>query len=311
MTEPSSFCQPLVSVVMLAWNRKKDVRNGLSHLSESTYQNMEVIVVDNASTDGTSEMIRRDFPHARLIQIEKNIGIGGFNVGFANAKGEYIVVLDDDSYPEKDAIARAVKRLQKDDTIPAIAGNIILPQSGGFGNNENWPSKVGTFIGCGAVLRREVIQNLGGYDEYFFLYINEIDLATRIVDKYGPIRFFKDISFVHNVSFQNRVSGNRIYYCLRNKIWYLFKYYPIHPAIFMGFRTGMVYLFRAIKFKQLTTYLAAIVDAISKLKRMRRSGYRIREETVRFYLNTFNPEFMDNYRILLLIKNMLFKRRSS
>ena len=94
--------QPLVTVNILSYNRKDELRNTLTKVYEQDYKNIEVIVVDNASNDGSSEMVIKEFPNAQLIQLEKNIGIAGWNEGFKVAKGEYILVLDDDSYPPQE-----------------------------------------------------------------------------------------------------------------------------------------------------------------------------------------------------------------
>src|SRR5690554_4798994 len=99
---------PLVSIVILCWNRKKDMKESLNNIRKIDYTNLEVIVVDNCSTDGTVEMIEQDYPEVNLIKMYKNIGIEAYNIGFKNSLGEYIVILDDDSFPAKGAIQRMV-----------------------------------------------------------------------------------------------------------------------------------------------------------------------------------------------------------
>ena len=86
--------QPLVTVNILSFNRKDELRNTLTKVYEQDYKNIEVIVVDNASSDGSPEMVKNEFPKVQLIQLEKNIGIAGWNEGFEIAKGEYVLVLD-------------------------------------------------------------------------------------------------------------------------------------------------------------------------------------------------------------------------
>ncbi len=89
---------PLVTVNILSFNRREELRNTLTKVFEQDYKNIEIIVVDNASSDGSSEMVKNEFPDVQLIQLEENIGIAGWNEGFKAAKGVYVLVLDDDSY---------------------------------------------------------------------------------------------------------------------------------------------------------------------------------------------------------------------
>ncbi len=115
---------PLVSIVMLAWNRKDDVRESLCHIQKIDYEPLEIIVVDNASTDGTAEMVEEEFADVRLIKIGKNIGIAAYNVGFEQAKGKYIVAIDDDSFPARHAIRRMVQVFEKDERLGAVAFDV-------------------------------------------------------------------------------------------------------------------------------------------------------------------------------------------
>ena len=75
---------------------------------------LEVIVVDNASTDGTSAMIRETFPEVKLIETGRNLGAPGWNAGFAVARGDYILILDDDAYLESGGLELAVRAAQRE-----------------------------------------------------------------------------------------------------------------------------------------------------------------------------------------------------
>jgi len=111
-----------VSIVMLSYNRKKDVAEGVEALLNQDYKNIEIIVADNGSTDGTAEMIRDKYnDKIQLIALEKNIGIAAYNMGFDRATGEYIVILDDDSFPVKNAITRMVEEFEKNDKLGVAA----------------------------------------------------------------------------------------------------------------------------------------------------------------------------------------------
>ncbi len=89
---------PLVTVNILSFNRKEELRITLTKVFEQDYKNIEVIVVDNSSSDGSQKMVREEFPSVNIIELNENIGIAGWNKGFEIAKGKYVLVLDDDSY---------------------------------------------------------------------------------------------------------------------------------------------------------------------------------------------------------------------
>ena len=102
MNEPAARTvveQPLVTAAVLAYNRRDPLRITLTKLRDELDwpgERLEVIVVDNASTDGTADMVRAEFPGTKLIVNERNTGISGWNRAFEAGTGEWFLVLDDD-----------------------------------------------------------------------------------------------------------------------------------------------------------------------------------------------------------------------
>src|SRR2546430_4669110 len=114
LTQPSSddrtVSWPSVSMVLLVYNRRDELRTTLRKmLSECDYdpELVDVIVVDNASDDGSAEMVEREFPQVTLIKRDVNSGVSGFNDGFAVARGEWVLALDDECYLPGDGLRRA------------------------------------------------------------------------------------------------------------------------------------------------------------------------------------------------------------
>lgn len=231
---------PLVSIVMLAWNRKDDVFESLKNIEKITYKPIEMIVVDNGSTDGTQEMLEEHFPEVQLIRMYKNVGIEAYNIGFENAKGEYIVILDDDSFPAQDAIEKMVERFEADVELGVVAFDIRNFYSYDEIKNEQIETKsaiaksnqyIQSFTGAGAGVRRELFKKIGYYPEEFFLYMNEMDCALRIWDEGCRIEFFADIVAYHKYSPMNRASWRAPFYYTRNSFWLVWKNYPTDLAI--------------------------------------------------------------------------------
>ncbi len=198
---------PLVTVNILSFNRKDELRITLTKVFEQDYKNIEVIVVDNASTDGTQEMVKEEFPQVKLIELEENIGIAGWNKGFEIAKGEYVLVFDDDSYPEESTIKIGLEKLNLRPNTKIIALNVYNTKLK-FYETKNYSEYPFSFIGCGAIIKKDLIDEIGGYNRLYFLYHNELDLSIRCLNCGYKIFFAKDANIIHNLSPKNRNSNN-------------------------------------------------------------------------------------------------------
>jgi GT2 family glycosyltransferase len=241
MKETLSSAKPLVSVVIATWNRVVDLRESLSHFSSQTYSPIELIVVDNASEDGTVEMIEREFTQVKLIKLAHNTGVAAYNVGMQAASGDIIVVSDNDSYLEAAGVENIVRKFsQGGEKLGVVACEIIyIPQNQIY----NWyylpvdrinPVATGypahMFIGAGAAIRKAVLVEVGYYPVRYFLYMNEVDLSTRIIGAGYDIRFFPDIIAYHRGSQISRAKGKVRLSSYRNIIWYYWKYFPFRIA---------------------------------------------------------------------------------
>ena len=163
----------------------------------------EIVVVDNGSSDGSAELARRR-QGVRLVEAGRNLGFaGGNNLGLLEARGRYLVLLNNDAYPrpgflralyeaaeaEPRAAAVTTKLLYADRPgVVQNAGVLLLddgagvdrgtgqPDDGRFGQRE----EVFGFCGAGALLRREALVDAGTFDERFFMYYEDVDLSWRM-----------------------------------------------------------------------------------------------------------------------------------
>jgi GT2 family glycosyltransferase len=118
---------PLVSVVVLNWNGSQVVDQCLRSLHQQTYRNLEIILVDNASTDGSMEGVRDRFPDVKLIVNERNLGFaGGNNVGIRASSGRYIMVLNNDTRLDSKCVEELKRGIEKDERYGACASKILL-----------------------------------------------------------------------------------------------------------------------------------------------------------------------------------------
>lgn len=272
MSHPSAL--PLVSVVMLSYNRKEDVLHGMDRLREIPYPELEIIVVDNASTDGTVEAVRNRFPQVRTISAPENIGVAAANLGFFQAIGEYVVIIDDDSYPLPDSIERMVQRFSEDERIGIVAFDVrnvthfdpAVSVSSGIPTTLQY--KLG-FNGAGAGIRRSVLQQVGGYSDSFFLYWNEMDLALRVLAAGYSICWDEGIVALHKYSPKNRSSLRAPFYYTRNLFWIYWQYWPL--SLLLQRTAGLFFscIFHSIE-QRSTVYLRAFASALIKLGNIRR-----------------------------------------
>jgi len=176
---------PTVSIVFLVFNRCEELRLSLRKmLHESTYpaDRLEVIVVDNASSDGSSEMVRAEFPDVRLITRGENCGVSAWNDGFAIATGDWVLQLDDDCYLPPDGLERAVQAAQAHEADLASFA-VVVAHDPTYRFDLKYRTGLLTYWGCAVLMRREVVQELGGYDPGIFVWANELEFMLRFFDR--------------------------------------------------------------------------------------------------------------------------------
>lgn len=175
---------PSVSIVFLVYNRRDELRTSLNKmLAESGYDgDIDVIVVDNASTDGSGDMVSDEFPQVRLITLDKNVGVSGWNPGFAVAEGDWVLALDDDCYLPPGGLGRAIEAAEEHGA-DLVSFKVTSPLDPGTVFTENYRTGLLAFWGCAALYRGHVIHELEGYDPEIFIWANELELMMRFFDR--------------------------------------------------------------------------------------------------------------------------------
>ncbi len=238
---------PLVTINILSFNRKDELRNTLTKVYGQDYKNIEVIVVDNASSDGSPEMVVKEFPIVRLIELEKNIGIAGWNEGFKVAQGEYVLVLDDDSYPNEKAIYEGVKVIRKNTIIGVIAFRIWNERMKLYENSEFSTNVLPHFVGCGALIRKKVIEKVGYFYDTLFLYEHEREYTLRLYNEGFIIKYVDNPLIIHNSSYLNRTDKRKKFYFTRNFLIILFIHFEFRKVVFRMIRISIGRLLSGLK----------------------------------------------------------------
>ena len=176
---------PTVSIVFLVYNRRDELRTSLREmLSGAAWDpgDLEVIVVDNASEDGAGDMVREEFPAVRLIEREVNSGVPAWNDGFAVARGDWVLALDDDCYLPGDGLRRAVAAA-RDHAADLVSFSVRSSIDQDYRFDHRYRSGLLTFWGCAVLMRREVLEALGGFDPEIFIWAHELEFMVRFFDR--------------------------------------------------------------------------------------------------------------------------------
>ncbi len=278
-----------VSAVILSYNRKEDLRDGLEKILSYNLPYLEIIVVDNASNDGTVGMVEKEFGEkVHLIKLKENIGVAAYNIGFEKAKGEYILILDDDSFPTKGAIEKMVYKFDNNVKTGIVAldvrsyeyckKNNFEVETDNINKNDRADYLIG-FNGAGAGFRKEVFKKIGGYPEEHFLYWNEMDLSIRVLNANYKIKWLPGAIVCHKFSPKNRDSERGPFFYTRNLFWIIFKYFPFLKML--GASLKLVYLSFYYSIEQKTfIYLKAMVNAFLNSGRALKKRVKVKKEII-------------------------------
>jgi GT2 family glycosyltransferase len=177
--------RPSVTVVILSYNRREALRTTLRKmLFESDYgaDLVDVVVVDNASDDGSPEMVRNEFPRVAVIERGANCGVSGINDGFAVATGDLVLGLDDDCYLPADGLRRALEAMRAHEA-DLVSFGVASAYDDEYRFDERYRTGLLSFWGCAVLMRREVVEALRGYDPEIFVWANELEFMLRFFDR--------------------------------------------------------------------------------------------------------------------------------
>ncbi len=195
----------VVSVILVNYRGADDTITCLRAFDEVDWPaaRLELVVVDNDSGDGSAAKIREAVPAATVVEAGSNTGFaGGCNLGVAHATGEYVAFLNNDARPDRDWVSAAVAAFQSDATIGSVAskvldwdGNLVDYVDGsltwfGMGykrevekpDTGEWDTAKDVLFGTGAALfvRADLYRDVGGFDERFFMFYEDVDLGWRL-----------------------------------------------------------------------------------------------------------------------------------
>lgn len=231
--------KPLVSVLILTYNRTDLLKDCLRSVLKSDYSNLEFVISDNGSAEDIAGFIKKNFPSRRIkiARLKKNKGLtGGFNFGFKFCKGKYSMLLSNDTKIDRKAISFMVDMMEKDPKIGIVSPKIIqmknnkfLHNAGSFltysgllyhfgilqnKNDKKYQKSYYIFScnGAGFLIRKEVVQNCGLFDEDFFYFYDDSDLSHRVWLAGYTIVYLPEANLYHVWSATMKGASPQIWY---------------------------------------------------------------------------------------------------
>ena len=258
--------QPLVSVIVVTLNNISLLKKCMESLDSQSYKNVEVIVVDNGSTDKIKSLLDWDFPDALYIRLPKNRGFaGGNNAGFKKARGEYVALINNDAVASPGWIEAMVNAAQADRKIGMVASIIVdgndkfVLDSIGLGiafdgmtrqafrgkpmPQLSAPMEVLMPSGCACMYRASALKEARFFDDDFFAYCEDSDLGLRLRFAGWKAVAAPDAIVTHYYSMtMGRYSSKKLYLVERNHFFVAIKNFPFIAFAFIPFVTMWRYL---------------------------------------------------------------------
>jgi len=223
-----------LSVIIVNYNVKQLLRGCLCSIYRSTKGiNLEIIIVDNNSTDGSVEMLRKEFPGVRLIENQENLGFAkATNQGLRESRGRYVLLLNPDTAVLSGALDKMVEFMEVNSQAGALGCKLLYPDGNLQRSCRSFPTLVTAFfedtglekffpknklvarykmgywdyndvrevdqpMGSALMIRREVFEDVGLLDERFYMFFEEVDLCFRVKKRGWKIYFTPSVEIVH------------------------------------------------------------------------------------------------------------------
>jgi GT2 family glycosyltransferase len=273
---------PFFSVIVLNWNGRHLLGECLDTVLAQTFLDFETIVVDNGSTDGSILFVRERYgDRVRVIALPENRGyVGAYNAAIPESQGKYVILLNNDTkldpgwlrahaeacsrHPEAGMFTPKVLEYDCPDRIDNT-GHVMYRDGLNRGRSRlelddgRFDEETEVFYpsGCAGVYSREMLDRIGLFDETFFAFGEDTDLGLKGRVAGYPCYYVPDARVYHKYSATwGKYSPGKAFYVERNRVWILFKYFPLREILLSPLYTAWRYLvhFRGIVEKRGASY---------------------------------------------------------
>lgn len=300
----------MISVVIPNYNGKHFLKACIESLECQTFRNIEVIVVDNASSDGSIEYLNENYSHVKVIELSTNTGFSpAVNVGIKASRGEYIFLLNNDTEIDSECIAKLYDFIQKDKSIFSVNSKMVqynnrqlLDDAGDEYNIFGWAFKRGfnqsvhsnvkprrVFSCCGgaSLYRKSILNEIGFFDEAFFAYLEDVDIGYR-ANCYGYKNYYCPDAIVYHIisgTTGNKKSEFKTKLSARNNTYLIYKNMTKiqviinSPFLIIGLLTKTFFF---SKYGYGRIYFIESIKAFKNVKTLNRADFKINR--IKYYI---------------------------
>lgn len=228
-----------VTVIIVSWNGRVYLEGCLESLRAQTHRNLDVVLVDNASSDGSVAFVRERYPEVRIVESERNLGfVGGNNLGLAYATGEYVALLNNDNVTDPGWLQALLDAVQPDDVAGATGKVFSLdepdriifttPLINRYSARALWSAAdvpqcdVHYLSGNNLLVKRSVIDEVGPLDPGYYSYFEETDWCARMIVAGYRVVYAPAAKVRHKELGSTSLDTNR-YYMERNRVRFALK----------------------------------------------------------------------------------------
>lgn len=256
--------KPKLSIVVLSYNDLPRLKKCIESIKKQTLQDIELIIVDNGSERVVIDYIEQ-LDRIRLIKLPSNQGIVGFNIGLVNAKSEYIAMFDQDCILSKNWAYLAVKELSSEPKTTGVISTRRIEGDFEFLGKKKYTIAFG---GSGCIFKKEIVDKRLLYNEKFFIYENEVELAIRLKNRGYNFIYYPDADYIHDKPERvSNISKNKFshYFHYRNALWNIWMHYPLYLVPFDTSMKLLASLLKCIRYGNFLTFLKTTVNAFRGL----------------------------------------------
>lgn len=310
--------KPLVSAVIVNYNGKKVIGEAIQSLKSQDYKRIEIIVVDNNSSDGSQKFIMNNYEGVRLVQNKKNMGYCGINRGLKHCRGKYIFFTNDDISMERSCIRKLVELCEKDRETGIASSKVVNYFDRKLNSCGTWISRsfYNGHFRCDkdsvkeipyngvALIRKEIVEKFGYlFDEDYFVYAEDVDLGLRARLLGYKTVHVPDAVLYHMHEYTLRASkGHRLTFLMERNLLYTFikvlsakNIFLFLPYVTLMRAAAIIKDMLALKFANVGARILAIFSVMINLPsliRKRRIVQGLRKKDDSFLLQAFSEKFL-------------------